>query len=267
MTRLSVIVTGAGSGLGKGAAFGLARDGCEVLAAVQYPQQVTELRAAAEAAGLSGLRIEKVDLLKDSERRFLAAQPCDVLVNNAAVSETGPIAEQPLELVREVFETNVFATLDLTQKVVRGMVERGSDKRSGRVVMVSSMAGLMAIPYVGAYCASKHALEAIAGDLNQELKPHGIEVLCFQPGPYKTGFNDRMWDSAYRWMDDKTHFTRRTDMAGTAAILDAQYDPAEAIDALVALVQAPNPKFRNVVPLAIEEAIKGLQQEAWTRPA
>jgi short-subunit dehydrogenase len=259
----SVIITGAGSGLGKGAAFALARAGCEVLAAVQYPQQVTELRAAADAEGLTTLRIEKVDLLKASERDFLAAQPCDVLVNNAAVSETGPIAEQPLELVREVFETNVFSTLDLTQKAVRRMVERGS----GRVVFVSSMAGLMAIPYVGAYCASKHALEAIAGDLNQELKPHGVQVLCFQPGPYKTGFNDRMWDSAYRWMDEKTCFTRRADMAGTAAILESQYDPKEAVDTLVELVQAPAPKFRNVVPLAIEEAIKGLQQEAWTRPA
>jgi len=261
-SKPSVIVTGAGSGLGKGAAFGLARAGCSVLAAVQYPQQVTELRAQAEGEGVS-LRIEKVDLLKESERRFLAGQACDVLVNNAAVSETGPIAEQPLELVREVFETNVFATLDLTQKVVRGMVERGS----GRVVFVSSMAGLMAIPYVGAYCASKHALEAIAGDLSQELKPHGVEVVTFQPGPYKTGFNDRMWDSAYRWMDETRNFTRRADMAGTAAILESQYDPREAVDALVELVQAEHPKFRNVVPLAIEEAIRGLQAEAWSRPA
>jgi len=258
----SVIVTGAGSGLGRGAALGLAAAGRRVLAAVQYPQQVTELRSAAEAQGVD-LRVEKVDLLKDSERRFLAAQDCDVLVNNAAVSETGPIAEQPLELVREVFETNVFATLDLTQKVVRRMVERGS----GRVVMVSSMAGLMAIPYVGAYCASKHALEAITGCLSAELRPHGVEVLTFNPGPYKTGFNDRMWDSAYRWMDAEKNFTRRSDMAGTAAILDSQYDPRDAVEALVALAQEPSPKFRNVVPLAVEEAIKATQAQAWTRPA
>jgi len=259
----SVIITGAGSGLGKGAAFGLARAGCRVLAAVQYPQQVTELRAVAEGEGLAALTVEKVDLLKASERAFLARQPCDVLVNNAAVSETGPIAEQPLDLVREVFETNVFATLDLTQRIVRPMVERGS----GRVIMVSSMAGLMAIPYVGAYCASKHALEAIAGDLNQELKPHGVEVLTFNPGPYKTGFNDRMWDSAYRWMDDKVHFTRRSDMAGTAAVLDNQFEPQEAVDSLVALAQATAPRFRNVVPLPIEEMLKAKQAEAWTRPA
>src|SRR5947207_3173661 len=115
---LSVVITGAGSGLGRGAALGLARQGCRVFAAVQYPQQVTELRAFAAQNSLTSLRVEKVDLLKASDREFLAGHEIDVLVNNAAVSETGPIAEQPLELVREVFETNVFASLALTQAVV-----------------------------------------------------------------------------------------------------------------------------------------------------
>jgi short-subunit dehydrogenase len=259
---LSIVITGAGSGLGRGAALGLAQHGCRVLAAVQFPQQVTDLRALAEQKKLS-LRIEKVDLLKASEREFLAGQEIDVLVNNAAVSETGPIAEQPIDLVREVFETNVFASLALTQAVVRGMVARGR----GRVIFISSMAGLMAIPYVGAYCASKHALEAIAGAMQAELAPHGVEVLTFQPGPYKTGFNDRMWDTSSRWMNAKPHFTRESDMAGTAAILNGQYDPQEAVDALIELVQAKAPRFRNVVPPAIEEAIKATQQDAWTRRA
>ena len=257
---LSICITGAGSGLGRGAALGLSRAGHRVLAAVQYPQQVTELRAVAEQEKLT-LRVEKVDLLKPSDRDFLAEQDIEVLVNNAAVSETGPIAEQPLELVREVFETNVFAVLALTQGIVRKMVARGS----GRIIFVSSMAGLMTIPYVGAYCASKHALEAIAGAMQAELAPHNIQVLTLQPGPYKTGFNDRMWDSSSRWMNPETNFTRRSDMAGTAAILDHQYDPQEAVKALVALVQEKSPRFRNVVPPAIEELIKATQQKAWTR--
>jgi short-subunit dehydrogenase len=257
-----ICITGAGSGLGRGAALGLARAGCRVLAAVQYPQQVTEVRAFAQQNELN-LRVEKVDLLKASERAFLADQNIDVLVNNAAVSETGPIAEQPLELVREVFETNVFAGLALTQAVVRTMVARGG----GRIIFVSSITGLMAIPYVGAYSASKHALEAIAGAMQAELAPHGVQVLTFQPGPYKTGFNDRMWDTSGRWMNPKTHFTRVSDMAGTAAILDSQFDPQEAIKALVDLVQAKTPRFRNVVPLATEEAIRASQEAAWTRKA
>jgi short-subunit dehydrogenase len=258
----SICITGAGSGLGRGAALGLARAGCRVLAAVQYPQQVTELSALAGQSGVT-LRVEKIDLLKDSDRAFLAEQEIDVLINNAAVSETGPIAEQPLTLVREVFETNVFASLALTQLVVKAMVARGH----GRVIFISSMAGLMAIPYVGAYCASKHALEAIAGAMQAELAPHGVQVLTFQPGPYKTGFNDRMWDTSRRWMNPKTNFTRLSDMAGTAEILDHQFDPEEATKALVDLAQTKAPRFRNVVPMAIEEMLKKNQQDAWTRGA
>jgi short-subunit dehydrogenase len=143
------------------------------------------------------------------------------------------------------------------------MVARGR----GRVIFISSITGLMAIPYVGAYSASKHALEAIAGAMQAELAPHGVQVLTFQPGPYKTGFNDRMWDTSSRWMNPKTNFTRGSDMAGTAAILDGQFDPEEAIKALIALVQAKTPRFRNVVPLATEEMIKASQQQSWTREA
>ena len=91
-------------------------------------------------------------------RGRLAEHDIDVLINNAAVSETGPSAEQPLELVRKVFEVNVFSTLALTQLVAQAMVKRGR----GRIVFVTSMTGLMPIPYVGAYSASKHALEAFA---------------------------------------------------------------------------------------------------------
>ena len=74
-----------------------------------------------------------------------------------------------------------------------------------------------------------------------------------------------MWDTSKRWMNPKTHFTRVSDMAGTAAILDGQFDPEEAVKALVDLVQAKTPRFRNVVPLATEEMIKASQLEAWTR--
>ena len=262
---LSIAVTGAGSGLGRGAALALAAQGHRVIGTVQYPQQVTDLRTLAREKGVE-LRVEKIDLLRASDRDFLAEQDLDVLVNNAAMSETGPIAEQPLELIREVYETNIFATLALTQAVVRRMVERGPRNGvKGRIVFMSSMAGLMPIPYVGAYCSSKHALEAIAACMHAELKPHKVDVLTFQPGPYKTGFNDRMWDTNSRWMKEGKTFTRVSDMAGTASILDSQYDPEEAVRAFVEVVTAKAPHYRNVVPLAIENAIKATWDETWKR--
>lgn len=259
--HLDIMITGAGSGLGRGAALTLAARGHRVLAAVQFPQQVTELRAQAEREGLD-LRVEKVDLARERDIVWLAGQPADVLVNNAAVSETGPIAEQPLDLVREVFDTNVFATLALTQRVVRSMVARGR----GRIVFVSSMAGLMPIPYVGAYCASKHAIEAIAGAMQAELAPHGIEIVTVQPGPYRTGFNDRMWDAYARWLGPD-NFTRPEDMAGTAAILDSQFDADEAIRLLADAVDARKARYRNVFPKPIEDLVRERQEDAWVRSA
>jgi short-subunit dehydrogenase len=257
MTSLSIAITGAGSGLGLGAAKGLARAGHRVLAAVQFDAQAGEI----EALRIPGLRAERIDLLKADDRQRLAAYDIDVLINNAAVSETGPSAEQPLELVRKVFEVNVFCTLALTQAVAQAMVKRGR----GRIVFVSSMVGLMPIPFVGAYSASKHALEAFATVLQAELAPHGVEVVTFQPGPYKTGFNDRMWETQKAWFRPGVNFTRESDMAKTAALLDGQFDPQGAIDALVALAPSEHPHFRNVVPEPIEAAIKQTQAEAWTR--
>ncbi|MDI9675137.1 SDR family NAD(P)-dependent oxidoreductase, partial [Pseudomonas aeruginosa] len=110
----------------------------------------------------------------------------DVLLNNAGSAEAGASAEIPLELVRALFETNVFANLELTQGFVRRMVEQ---KRGGKVLFVSSIAGLITGPYTGPYCASKHALEAFAEALHAELKPFGIQVGTINPGPYQTGFN------------------------------------------------------------------------------
>lgn len=257
MASLSIVITGAGSGLGLGAAQGLARAGHKVLASVQFDRQVADV----EALRIPGLRAERFDLLNADDRAHLAVQDIDVLINNAAVSETGPSAEQPLELVRKVFEVNVFATLALTQPVAQAMVKRGR----GRIIFVSSMVGLMPIPYVGAYSASKHALEAFATVMQAELAPHGVEVITFQPGPYKTGFNDRMWATQKAWFKPGVNFTREADMASTAALLDGQFDPQGAIDALVALAPSEQPRFRNVVPEPIEVAIKQTQADAWTR--
>lgn len=257
MTAFSIAITGAGSGLGLGAAQALARAGHRVLAAVQFDSQAAEI----EALRIPGLRAGRIDLLSAEDRARLAEHDIDVLINNAAVSETGPSAEQPLELVRKVFEVNVFSTLALTQLVAQAMVKRGR----GRIVFVSSMVGLMPIPYVGAYSASKHALEAFATVLQAELAPHGVEVITFQPGPYKTGFNDRMWATQKAWFKPGVNFTREADMARTAALLDGQFDPQGAIDALAALAPSQHPLFRNVVPEPIEAAIKQTQAEAWTR--
>ena len=102
--------------------------------------------------------------------------------------QTGPMADVPIERVRRLFEVNVFGTLSVTQHVLKGMVAKGS----GRVIIMSSIAGVLSAPTFGPYSMTKHALEAMGKAMRGELAPLGIDVTLLNPGPYQTGFNDRM---------------------------------------------------------------------------
>jgi NAD(P)-dependent dehydrogenase (short-subunit alcohol dehydrogenase family) len=256
MTR-TILITGAGSGLGEGTAIGLARNGHQVIAAAQTWPQVTALRAKAEQLGLKFLRVEKLDILDPYDVKQVSDWKFDILLNNAGIGEGGPIAEIPLDLVRKNFETNVFAPLALTQHVVKKWV---ANKTRGKVVFTSSMGGLFSPPGFAAYAATKHALEAIAEAMQGELKPFGIQVQTINPGAFLTGFNEAMAANAFRWLDDKINFTKREAMCEIVAGLigndDGRLDPADMIARMVEVVPATDGHFRNVFPAFIEEALK-----------
>ncbi len=225
MTR-KILITGAGSGFGEGAAIGLARLGHDVIAAAQLWPQVTALRLNAKELDLPSLRVEKLDVLDAYDAKQAAGWDFDVLVNNAGVGEGGPIAEIPLDIVRRNFEVNVFAPLALTQQVVKKWVAAGTH---GKIVFVSSMGGLFSPPGFSAYAATKHALEAVAEAMYGELQPFGIQVQTINPGAFLTGFNEAMAENAFRWLDDDVNFTKRDAMRKIVADLiggpDGRLDP------------------------------------------
>ena len=147
----TILLTGAGSGFGEGTAIGLARQGHDVIAAAQSWPQVTALRKEVDSLKLSGLRVEKLDLLDPYDVARAVSWEFDVLVNNAGIGEGGPISEIPVDLVRHNFEVNVFAPLDFTQRVVKRWVR---SKIRGKIVFVSSALGVLSPPMVGSYSAS-----------------------------------------------------------------------------------------------------------------
>ena len=108
------------------------------------------------------------------------------LVNNAGYSQSGPLEQLPLDLVRRQFETNVFGALRLAQLVLPGMRRLGD----GRVVNVSSMGGRLTFPGAGAYHASKFALEALSDVLRFEVAGFGVAVVVIEPGLIRTGFGE-----------------------------------------------------------------------------
>jgi len=254
----TILITGAGSGIGKLAAFGLAQRGHRVIATVEIWPQVTALREEVKTRGLT-IEVEKMDVTLDRDRGLVDRWDIDVFVNNAGVMEAGPIAELPLDLLRSMFETNVFSAIALAQRVAAKMVK----KRAGRMIFLSSVAGLITIPYSAAYCATKHAIESIAEGLRFELAPFGIEVATVNPGFYATGFNDRGVDSVMHWYDPSRNFTPPGAFEAVAQHLSNQLDPQPIADLLVEVALAENPRFRNVLPSEIEALIKQSQSEAW----
>jgi len=261
-----VLITGAGSGLGEGAAIGMARNGHYVIAAAHTWPQVTALRAKAQDQDLSTLRVEKLDLFDPYDVRNANRWDIDVLVNNAGVGEGGPIAEIPLDIVRRNFEINVFAPLNLTQHFVKKWV---SARTRAKVVFISSMGGLFSPPGFAAYAATKHAIEAIAEAMQAELKPFGIQVQTINPGAYLTGFNEAMAENAFRWLDDNENFTKRDMMRDTVAALIAnpqgRLDPKEMIARMIEVIPSEEGNFRNVFPKFIEEDLKAHQAEMFER--
>ena len=252
------LITGAASGFGKGAALELAKRGHTVIAGVQIAPQKTELMQEAADAGVE-LQVEVLDITDRADREAAFRHEIDVLMNNAGVMETGPVAEIPMENVRRNFETNVFGTLALTQGFARQMVKRGS----GKIIMVTSMGALITVPFAAVYTATKHALESLTEGLKAELAGTGVEICTANPGVFGTGFNDRGAETMTRWFDPETTLSRPELLAGTEGALEQQLDPQIMIDALVRIAEEDSSKFRNVVPEEVGEWIQAIQAKTW----
>lgn len=192
-----VLITGSGTGFGYEAAMRLAERGFDVIAAVEIYAQVQTLKRQAVERGVE-LRVEKLDVTNAGDRRKSLDWGVEILVNNAGVGEGGATVDVPAENIRHQFEVNVTGPLLLTQGIAKQMVKRGA----GRIVWVSSREGLNVNPFTGIYSASKHAVEAIAETMAYELQEHNVEVATVNPGPFLTGFNDRMFQTWESWDDD-----------------------------------------------------------------
>ena len=244
----TVMITGAGSGFGKGAAIALAARGHKVIATTE-----TEAQAAALRESAPELCVEKVDITNPADLAKVREWEVDVLLNNAGAGETGPMSDVPMDRLRRVFEVNVFGTVAVTQAALPKMIAKGS----GRIIIVSSIAGVLAGPAFGPYSMTKHALEAMGKAMRAEMAPQGIDVCLLNPGPYNTGFNDRMADTMWEWFDDKALNAPNKDMhlMMKDIVTTNQMDPQEVVDRMVELVEADTTTENNFVPPNIIEML------------
>ena len=146
----NVLITGARRGIGFDVACRLAQGGHRVYATVHSAASVAALRNDLSIYG-DRVRVEKLDICDPADCARALDWDIDVVVNNAAIGDSGPLLEIDADRVRKVFETNVHATLALTQMLVRQMIAKGKTDGRGRVVLIGSMAGLIPTPYLAPY--------------------------------------------------------------------------------------------------------------------
>jgi NAD(P)-dependent dehydrogenase (short-subunit alcohol dehydrogenase family) len=248
-----VLVTGSGTGFGHEVAMRLAEKGFDVIAAVEIWAQVQTLKRQATERGVS-LQVEKLDVTDPGDRKKALTWDVEILVNNAGVGEGGSTLDIPAANIRRQFEVNVIGPLLLTQQ----MVKRGE----GRIVWVSSREGLNVNPFTGIYAASKHAVEAIAETMANELQEFNIEVATVNPGPFLTGFNDRMFQTWQSWEDDGSD--RLFDYS-KLAFPRAQFDPEPVYATMTAVAAGEVDSYRNLEPKSMLDETKRLIEAPWNR--
>jgi NAD(P)-dependent dehydrogenase (short-subunit alcohol dehydrogenase family) len=189
----SILITGCSSGIGYACARGLAQRGWHVIASARQADDVERLRA-------EGLTAVQLDLSESAsiaagleETLALTGRRLDALFNNGAYGQPGAVEDLTRETLRAQFETNLFGWHDLTRRVIPVMRAQGK----GRIIQNSSVLGFAALPFRGAYIASKFALEGLTDTLRLELHGTGIEVVLIEPGPIRSRFRDNAF-SAYR---------------------------------------------------------------------
>jgi NAD(P)-dependent dehydrogenase (short-subunit alcohol dehydrogenase family) len=186
MSQKSVLITGCSSGIGFAAAEHLRGRGWRVIASARKPADVKRLHGL----GFDAVRLDVADSASVAralaETYTLTGGVLDALVNNAGIAIPGAMEDLSRDNLQHQFDVNFFGLMELTRGVLPAMRRRGR----GRIVMISSILGRVALPWRGAYNASKFALEGAADTLRLELRGTGIHVSLVNPGPVRSRFRD-----------------------------------------------------------------------------
>ena len=256
-----ILVTGSTEGIGKATVLELARRGWRVFATGRNPKKLEALDAAAKENGVAletlvlevtsaeSIAAARAEVLKRTDGRGV-----DALVNNAGYAETGTVAGLTPERLRAQLETNVVGL----QAVTRAFLPEMMARRDGRIVNVSSIAGRTSMPLLGAYHASKYAVEGLSDALRMEVAGEGIRVVLIEPGAIKTRFNDTAMSGLGKVVETEPHHGAaiRRLREVESRILRTGARPEVVARTIARAVGARCPKARYVTPLAARFIIR-----------
>lgn len=227
---LTVLVTGATSGIGAEVARQFAARGCRVFGTTRNPDAVSD-----PISGVTYVRLDNADLAT-APTCAAAVGDVDILINNAGESHAGAFEDTPLDEIERLFAVNVFGPVALTKAVLPGMRER----RRGTVIMVGSMLASFPIAFRSTYAATKSAIKAYALALRREVAPYGVRVISVEPGTIATGIGTRR---TVHIADDSTYADEYAIVATTTAENERKGISAEAMaEQIVSAALAAKPK-------------------------
>ena len=245
----NIVISGASAGIGRASAILLASKGHRVFATGRDAKALAELENV--QATITGIAMDVAD--RDSVQAAAASiqdaldgHAPDVLVNNAGFALVGPLELIPDADWERQYQTNVLGLV----RVTRAFLPKMRERRRGRIVNISSVAGKVTLPFFAPYHSTKHAVESISDALRHELRPHGVEVLVIEPGAVKTRFGAREQAQIQRWIDAASAYSAQLqtlkhfhhDLHAKGA------DPVSVAGAIVSACEAHNPAPRKVVP-------------------
>ncbi|HTW84332.1 MAG TPA: SDR family oxidoreductase [Candidatus Sulfotelmatobacter sp.] len=249
MTRAPVLVTGASTGIGAATVRTLLAQGFRVWAGVRDEASADALAALGERCTPLTLEVTNAEHIAAAAERIAADGGLYGLVNNAGIAVGGPLEALPVDDLRRQLEVNAVAPIALAQAMLP-MLRR----TLGRIVMISSVGGRIALPFVGPYAASKHALEALSDALRAELLPSGVDVILVEPGAVKTPIWERgarAGEAMAAGFDPLTQARYAADVAMMLKVshaMDARGIPAERVaDVVARALTARRPRTRYLV--------------------
>lgn len=243
------LITGCSSGFGLLAAVELSRAGFDVVATMRNLEKRALLDAAAKEAGVN-LHVRRLDVTEfDSlpgffEQVVRERGSLHVLVNNAGMAVSGFAEDMLLAEIRRQFETNFFGHVAVT-KAALPLMRR---QRSGHIIMISSISGLVAQPVISSYSSSKHALEGWSEALRIETQSLGIRVVLVEPGAYATDIWEKNVVLGERVnTPESPNYERIRRFVQFVQQGVPKRDPREVARLVVKIAQEPNPRLRYIV--------------------
>jgi NAD(P)-dependent dehydrogenase (short-subunit alcohol dehydrogenase family) len=254
------LITGASTGFGRLLAEYLLQQGATVVVTARKVQDIEDFTTRYPNAQIVPLDVTSQDSIDHAVSQAIAyVGHIDVLVNNAGYGVCGAVEEVSAQEYEPMFNTNLFGLINVT----RAFLPHFRERRSGTIVNLSSIGGLIGSAGWGYYNASKFAVEGLSQALYQELKPMGIHVMVVEPGPFRTDFLGRSGKEAERRIADyETTVGVTRDYFKTQAGKQPG-DPQRAVEAIVQAVHSPEPPRHLLLgKIALQRFRKYLQE--WT---